>query len=126
MESGQSLSTCIGMGRDEKVRRWGLQLCFGLFALYKIEHLKDVAREARVSRVKDVENLLEASMIVDVCGYDENFSLLSKMKVFKECVVGLYALKRGGTFSHLHIQMVVKLRISSLKMLNKVLKEWLE
>jgi hypothetical protein len=46
MESGQSLSTCIGMGRDEKVRWWVLQLCFGLFVLYKIEHLKDVAREA--------------------------------------------------------------------------------
>jgi hypothetical protein len=125
MESGQSLSTCIGMGRDEKVRRWGLQLCFGLFALYKIEHLKNVAREARVSRVKDLEKLLEASMIVDVGGCDVDSSLLYKMKVFKECVAGLCALKRGGTFLHLHIQMVVKLHISSLKMLNKVLKEWL-
>jgi hypothetical protein len=30
MESGQSLSTCIGKGRDDKAREWGLglQLCF--------------------------------------------------------------------------------------------------
>jgi hypothetical protein len=33
------------------------------------------------------------------------------------------ALERGGTLSHLHMQMVVKLHISSLKILNKVLKE---
>jgi hypothetical protein len=37
------------MGRDEQVRRWGLELCFGLFVLYKIKHLKDAAREARAS-----------------------------------------------------------------------------
>jgi len=37
------------MGRDEKARRWGLELCFGLFVLYKIEHLKVAAREARAS-----------------------------------------------------------------------------
>ncbi len=33
------------------------------------------------------------------------------------------ALERGGTLSHLHMQMVVKLHISSLKILNNVLKE---
>jgi len=33
------------------------------------------------------------------------------------------ALERGGTPSHLHMPMVIKLCISSLKILNKVLKE---
>jgi len=40
----------------------------------------------------------------------------------KECVVKLYTLDKGGTLSHLHMQMGVKLHISSLKMLNKVFK----
>jgi hypothetical protein len=65
-------------------------------------------------------------MIVDVRRFDVDSSLLFKNKVFKECVAKLCALKRGGTLSYLHTQMVVKLHISSLKMLNKVLKEWLE
>ncbi len=43
----------------------------------------------------------------------------------QECVVRFCASKRGGTLSHLHMQMVVKLHIWSLKMLNKVLKKWL-
>jgi hypothetical protein len=68
MESGQSLSTCIGRGRDEKVSGWGLQLCFGLFVLYKMGHLKDVAREARASLVKDLEKLLEAFVTIIVRG----------------------------------------------------------
>jgi hypothetical protein len=46
-------------------------------------------------------------MIVDVTRFDVDSSSLSKMKVFKECVAKLCALKRGGTLSHLHIQMVV-------------------
>ncbi len=77
--------------------------------------------------MKDLEKLLKASMIVDVGRSDVDLRLLSKMKVFikKECVVGLCTLERGGTFSHFHMQMVVKLHISSLKMLNKVLKEQL-
>jgi hypothetical protein len=49
MESGQSLLTCIGKGRDEKASGWGLQLCFALFVLYRMGCLKDVAREERVS-----------------------------------------------------------------------------
>jgi hypothetical protein len=49
VDNGQSLSTCIGKGRDEKARRWGLKLCFGWFVLYKMGHLKDVAREAKAS-----------------------------------------------------------------------------
>ncbi len=66
-------------------------------------------------------------MIIVVGLSDVDPSLLFKMEVFikKKCVVGLCALKRGGTFSHLHMQMVVNLHISSLKMLNKVLKEQL-
>jgi hypothetical protein len=49
MESGQSLSTCIGRGRDENDRWWGLQLCFGLFVLYKLGCFKDATREVRVN-----------------------------------------------------------------------------
>jgi len=58
-------------------------------------------------------------------GYDINPTLLSKMKVFirKECVARFCALKGGGIHSHFHMQMVVKLHILSLKMLNKVVKE---
>jgi hypothetical protein len=48
-----------------------------------------------------------------------------EMLIKKECVVGLCALERGGMLSHLHMQVVIKLHISSLKMLNRVLKEWL-
>ncbi len=66
MESGQSLSKCIGMGRDEKAGGLALQLCFRLFVLYKMGHLKDVAREERAFWVKDLENLLEASMTIIV------------------------------------------------------------
>jgi hypothetical protein len=63
MESGQSLS--IGKGRDEKASGWGLQLCFGFFFVwYKMGRLKDVAREAKASLLKDLKNLLEASMII--------------------------------------------------------------
>jgi hypothetical protein len=39
--------------KDDKARRWGLQLCFGLSVLYKMGHLKDVAREGRASQMKD-------------------------------------------------------------------------
>jgi hypothetical protein len=46
---------------------WGLQLCFGLFVLYKMRHLKDVAREARTS-MKDLEKLLEAFVTIIVGG----------------------------------------------------------
>ncbi len=49
MESGQSLSTCIGRGRDGKAKRWGLQLCFGLFVLYKMGCFKDATREVGAS-----------------------------------------------------------------------------
>jgi len=89
--------------------------------------LKDVTKEARASQMKDLKFLLEANVTIIVGWFDVNPSLLSKMEMFikKECVVGLCALERGGTLSHLHMQMIVKLHISSLKMLNKVLKEWL-
>jgi hypothetical protein len=125
MERGQLISTCIGRGRDEKIRRCGLQFCFGLFVLYKKEHLKDATNEARASRVKDAEKLLDAFVIVEVGWFDVDPSLLSKMEVFikKECVVGRCELEKGGTLSHFHMQMVVDFHISSLKMLKKVLKE---
>jgi hypothetical protein len=89
--------------------------------------LKDVTKEARASQMKYLKKLLEANVTIVVGWFDVNPSLLSKMEMFikKECVVGLCALERGGTLSHLHMQMVVKLHISSLKMLNKVFKEWL-
>jgi hypothetical protein len=44
--------------KDDKARRWGLQLCFGLFVLYKMGHLKDVAREGRASQVKDSKKIV--------------------------------------------------------------------
>jgi hypothetical protein len=76
--------------------------------------------------VKDSIKLLEASMTIVLGGSNVDPNLLSKKKVFiiKECVARLCALEWGGTLSHLHMQMVVKFHISSLKMLNKVLKEW--
>jgi hypothetical protein len=52
MESGQSFSTCVGRGRDEKARQWGLQLCFGLFVLYKMGCFKDATRE--IERFKKI------------------------------------------------------------------------
>ncbi len=66
-------------------------------------------------------------MTIVVGRFNVDPSLLFKMEmvIIKECVVGLCALERGGTLSHLHMQMVVKLHISSLKLLNKVFKEWL-
>jgi len=70
MESGQSLSTCISRARDEKASGWGLQLCFGLFVLYKMGHLNDVGREARASLVKDLKNLLEAFVTIIVGGFN--------------------------------------------------------
>jgi hypothetical protein len=90
-------------------------------------HFKDAAKEVGASQVKDLKKLLEAYVTIVVGWFDVNPSLLSKMEMFikKECVVGLCALERGGTLSHLHMQVVIKLHISSLKMLNKVLKEWL-
>jgi hypothetical protein len=61
-------------------------------------------------------------MTIVLGGFNVDPSLLSKREVFiiKECVVRLCALEMGGTLSHLHMQMVVKFHISSLKMLNKV------
>jgi hypothetical protein len=108
------------------VRGWGLQLCFDLFVLYKIEYLKDAAREPGASKMKDSEKLLVASVTIVVGGSDVDPNLLSKMEVFikKECVASLCALERSRTFLHLHMQMGVKFHISNLKMLNKVLKEW--
>jgi hypothetical protein len=77
--------------------------------------------------MKDSKNLLKGSMTIVVGGSNANLNLLSSMEVFiiKKCVVRFCTLDRGGTFSHLHIQMVVKLHISSFKMLNKIFKEQL-
>jgi hypothetical protein len=58
MESGQSFSTCIHRGRDDKARGWGLQFCFGLFVLYNMGCLKDVTKEAGASQVKYLKKLL--------------------------------------------------------------------
>ncbi len=76
--------------------------------------------------MKDSKKLLEASMTIVLGGSNVDPNLLCKREMFiiKECLARLCALKRGGTLSHLHMQMVVKFHISSLKMLNKVLKEW--
>jgi hypothetical protein len=92
-----------------------------------MECLKDAVREPRASQVKDSEKLLVASVTIVVGGSDVDPNLLSKMEVSitKECVAGLCALERGHIILHLHMQMVVKFHISSLKMLNKVFKEWL-
>jgi hypothetical protein len=125
-ESGQSLFYIQRYrGRDEKVRGWGLQLCFDLFILYKMECLKDAVREPRASQVKDSEKLLVASVTIVVGGSDVDPNLLSKMEVSitKECVAGLCALERGHIILHLHMQMVVKFHISNLKMLNKILSK---
>jgi hypothetical protein len=88
-------------------------------------HLKDAPREVRAFGMKDSKKLLEAFMTIDVGEFDVDPSLLSKMEVFikKKSVIEFFALQRGGILSHLHMQMIVKLHISSLKMLNKVLKE---
>jgi hypothetical protein len=77
--------------------------------------------------MKDLNKLLEAYVTIVVGRFDVNPCLLFKMEMFikKKCVVGFLALERGRTLSHHHMQMVVKLHISSLKMLNKILKEWL-
>jgi hypothetical protein len=64
MESGQSLFTCIGRRRDEKVRGLGLQLCFGLFVSYKMGLFLNPARDAWASLLKDSETLLEASVTI--------------------------------------------------------------
>ncbi len=36
-------------GRNEKAKRWGLQLCFGLSIFYKMGHSKDATREVGAS-----------------------------------------------------------------------------
>jgi hypothetical protein len=82
MESGQSFSTCIDRGRDEKIRRWRLQICFELFVLYKMGHFKNVAKEVGVSQTKDFKNLLEAYVTIVVGWFDVNPSLLYKMEMF--------------------------------------------
>jgi hypothetical protein len=91
-----------------------------------MKYLKDAAREPGASQVKDSEKLLVASVTIVVGGSDVDPNLLSKMEVLikKECVAGLCAFEKGCTFLHLHMQMVVKLHISNLKILNKVLKKW--
>jgi hypothetical protein len=73
MESGQSFSTCIGMGRDEKARGSGLQLCFGLFVLYKMGCFKDATREVGAS--ERFKKLLEASVTIILGGSNVNPSL---------------------------------------------------
>jgi hypothetical protein len=77
--------------------------------------------------MKDSKKMLEASMTIVLGRSNVDLNLLSKREVFiiKKCVARLCALERGDTLSHLHMQMVVKFHISSLKMLNKVFKEWL-
>ncbi len=104
-ESGQSLFYMQRYrGRDEKPRGWGLQLCFDLFILYKMECLKDAVREPGASPLKDSEKLLVAYVTI-VRGSDVDPNLLSKMEVFikKECVTGLCALERSRTLLHLHM-----------------------
>jgi hypothetical protein len=75
--------------------------------------------------MRALKKFLEAFVTIVVGGYDIGPTLLSKMKVFirKECVARFCALERGGIHSHFHMQVVVKLHILSLKMLNKVVKE---
>jgi hypothetical protein len=65
------------------------------------------------------------SIVLGGSNVDPSLLFKGEVLIIKECVARLCPLERGGTLSHLHMQMVVKFHISSLKMLNMVLKEWL-
>jgi len=60
--------------------------------------------------------------------FDISFDLLEKRDEFieNECIFGLCSIKKGEALSRLHMQMVYQLLASSLAMVNKHIKTYLE
>jgi len=70
---------------------------------------------------------LDVSVTISVGSDDIPIQLLEKVNDFlqKECILGLCSIKRGGTLSRIHLQMVCHILATSTTMINKRIKVYL-
>jgi hypothetical protein len=86
--------------------------------------LKVYTKDKSKKKLKN-EKLLEVNIAINVGCFDIPTKMLAIMEKFIEdrCVLGLCALEKGGSLSKLHFQMVCRIYISNVIILNKLTKK---
>jgi hypothetical protein len=89
--------------------------------------LKVFAKKKGKKKLKKYEKLLEVSITINAGCFDILTKMLAIMEKFIKdiCALGLCVLERGRSLLRLHLQMVCRIYISNIIILNKLIKKTL-